>query len=92
MSEAVENENEALINGIIEELGLRSNKPTINKFNGYAEKVGYDKEFWARPMKRAITNIIMNSLSTKLISEEIKSGDKITIDIDEEWNLLIKKD
>jgi ATP-dependent Clp protease ATP-binding subunit ClpA len=30
--------------------------------------VGYDREFGARPMKRAITNVIMNGLSTKILS------------------------
>jgi ATP-dependent Clp protease ATP-binding subunit ClpA len=31
-------------------------------------EVGYDREFGARPMKRAITNVIMNQLSTKILS------------------------
>ncbi len=57
----------------------------------YLAKVWYDIEFGARPMKRAITNIIMNSLSTKLISEELKEWDDVTIDIDKDWNLIINK-
>ena len=43
MSEVAENENEALINEIITELGLRANKPTFNKINSYADQVGADK-------------------------------------------------
>lgn len=57
----------------------------------YLSEVWYDIEFGARPMKRAITNIIMNNLSTKLISEEIKSGDDIKIDIDKVWTLEFEK-
>nr|MDD3720056.1 AAA family ATPase [Candidatus Gracilibacteria bacterium] len=57
----------------------------------YLAKVGYDIEFGARPMKRAITNIIMNSLSTKLIGEEIKSGDDIKLDVDKTGNLKVEK-
>ena len=66
------------------------------KFNDnlkkYIAKTGYDQEFWARPLKRAITNTINNQLSVKLLNEEIKSWDKITLDLDQKWNLIIKKD
>ena len=58
----------------------------------YLAKTGYDQEFGARPLKRAITNTINNQLSIKLLNWELKSWDKITLDIDEKWNLIIKKD
>ncbi len=58
----------------------------------YLLSVGYDTEFWARPMKRAITSVIMNSLSNKIISEEVKSWDKVMIDVDDKWELIVKKD
>ncbi|MDD4151993.1 MAG: AAA family ATPase, partial [Candidatus Gracilibacteria bacterium] len=60
------------------------------KLKDYLIKVGYDKEFGARPMKRAITNVIMNNLSTKIISNEIKAGDNIILSVDEKGNLTIK--
>jgi ATP-dependent Clp protease ATP-binding subunit ClpB len=34
----------------------------------YIAKTGYDDEFGARPLKRAITNFINNNLSKKLLS------------------------
>ena len=43
MSESDNNDVEALINEIITDLGLRPNKPTINKIQGYADQVGLDK-------------------------------------------------
>ncbi len=58
----------------------------------YIAKTGYDQEFWARPLKRAITNTIMNSLSIKLLNNEIVNWDNIILDIDDKWNLIIKKD
>ena len=58
----------------------------------YIAETGYDQEFWARPLKRAITNTIMNNLSIKLLNWEIKSWDNIVLDIDNKWNLIIKKD
>ena len=55
----------------------------------YLIKVWFDKGFWARPMKRAITNVIMNPLSSKLISWEVKSWDSITLDVNLKWELLL---
>lgn len=57
----------------------------------YLAKVWYDREFWARPMKRTITNTIMNPLSVKIISSQIKEDDNIFLDINESWELIIKK-
>jgi ATP-dependent Clp protease ATP-binding subunit ClpA len=54
-------------------------------------KVWYDKEFWARPMKRAITNVILNPLSQKLLSGEINSWDSVILSVDSNWDLIIKK-
>jgi len=56
----------------------------------YIAKTGYDPEFGARPLKRAITNEIMNSLSMKLLSWEVNTWDKIVLDFDEKWNLVVK--
>ncbi|MDD3645827.1 MAG: AAA family ATPase [Candidatus Gracilibacteria bacterium] len=54
-------------------------------------QVGYDAEFGARPLKRTITNLIMNNLSVKLLNGEINTGDSVEIDIDKEENLVVKK-
>jgi ATP-dependent Clp protease ATP-binding subunit ClpA len=43
-----------------------------DKLKKYIAKTGYDKEFGARPLKRAITNTINNPLSVKLLNSEIK--------------------
>ena len=43
-----------------------------------AEK-GYDPAYGARPLKRAIQSVVLDPLSLKLISGEIKEGDKVVI-------------
>jgi ATP-dependent Clp protease ATP-binding subunit ClpA len=43
-----------------------------------AEK-GYDPAYGARPLKRAIQSIVLDPLSLKLISGDIKEGDRVTI-------------
>ncbi len=85
----------------ITEILLKDIEKLLNKLNvkakfteklkKYIIKVGYDKDFWARPMKRAITNLITNNLSSKILSSEIKSWDKIVLDINDNWELIVEK-
>ena len=62
-----------------------------DKLKKHIAKVGYDKEFGARPLKRAITNEIMNSLSMKLLSWEVKEWDNIILSVDDKGNLEVEK-
>lgn len=58
----------------------------------YLSKIGYDKAYWARPLKRAITNTIINQLSMKIINWEIVDWDKIILWINETDKLEVKKE
>lgn len=62
------------------------------KLEAYLMKRGSDQEFWARPMKRTITQVIMNGLSTKMLSWEVKPGEVIVLDVDDTGDLIVKKD
>jgi ATP-dependent Clp protease ATP-binding subunit ClpB len=42
-------------------------------------KEGYDPQFGARPLKRAVQDQLLNPLSMKLLEGEFKSGDKIKV-------------
>ena len=42
---------------------------------------GYDKDFGARPLKRAIQRYVESALSMRLLNGEFKSGDRIRIDV-----------
>ena len=46
----------------------------------YLSEKGYEPQFGARPIKRVIQKEILNVLSRKLISGEIKNGENILID------------
>ncbi len=53
---------------------------------------GYDSSMGARPMRRCIQNLIENPISEKLISGEIKSGQKIEVSAkDKKMHFDIKK-
>ena len=41
--------------------------------------VGFDPEFGARPLKRAIQKEVENELSHKILSGDVKEGDEITV-------------
>ena len=45
----------------------------------YIAKMGYDKLYGARPLRRMITTHIENELSDKMLRGEIKSGDSIVV-------------
>ena len=46
----------------------------------YLSEKGYEPQYGARPIKRVIQKEILNGLSRKLISGEIKNGDHVLID------------
>ncbi len=45
-------------------------------------KEGYDPTYGARPLKRAIQQLIQDKLAMKLLEGEILPGDKVTVDAD----------
>ncbi|KAG0462875.1 hypothetical protein HPP92_021351 [Vanilla planifolia] len=50
---------------------------------------GYDKKYGARPMRRAVTNLIENPISEALLARDYKPGDSIVVDVDASGNLLV---
>ena len=47
-------------------------------------KVGYDPEFGARPVKRAIQRYVLNDLSKKLLAGDVMNDKPIIIDADDQ--------
>ena len=56
----------------------------------YLAEVGYDPEFGARPVKRAIQDYVLNDLSKKILAEEISREKPITIDHTKEGGLVFE--
>ncbi len=46
----------------------------------YLANVGYDPEFGARPVKRAIQHYVLNELSRRILAEEVTRDKPIIID------------
>jgi ATP-dependent Clp protease ATP-binding subunit ClpB len=45
---------------------------------------GYDREYGARPMKRAIQHLIQDPLALRILDGEIVNGDSVVVDADPE--------
>jgi ATP-dependent Clp protease ATP-binding subunit ClpB len=43
---------------------------------------GYDPEYGARPMKRAIQRLIQDPLALKILDDEVRPGDEVVVDAD----------
>ncbi|MCK9160169.1 MAG: ATP-dependent Clp protease ATP-binding subunit [Bacteroidaceae bacterium] len=54
----------------------------------FIAKKGYDVQFGARPLKRAIQTYLEDGISTLIISSEVKEGDTIQVTLNKEENVL----
>ena len=54
-------------------------------------KVGYDPEFGARPLRRAIQNQIEDPLADALLAGQYKNGDTIKVDLDDDKKFVFTK-
>ncbi|GAB5399440.1 MAG: ATP-dependent Clp protease ATP-binding subunit [Aureisphaera sp.] len=78
--------------GRISDLGY--NLKLTEKAKDYIADKGFDKDYGARPLKRAIQKYIEDALAEEIINSNLKEGDTITMDLDEkadELKIQIKK-
>jgi len=82
--------NESMIRKIaqlrLSELGERLTQRNIkleveDKAIDYIAKEGYDEQFGARPLKRAIQNLLENPIAKKILAGEIMEGDTIHVSL-----------
>jgi len=55
-------------------------------------KQGYDPQFGARPLRRAIQKYVESPLSVRLLRGEFHSGDCVIVDTDHEGLTFTRKD
>ena len=76
----------------IKDLGY--NLKLSDKAKDYIAEKGFDKQYGARPLKRAIQKYIEDALAEEIISSHVETGDSIIIDLDDksqELNIKIEK-
>lgn len=67
---------------------------TVNWDKSVTDRIsllGYDSELGARPLKRAITEYIINPLSRKILAGEVSDGDNLSISLGNENQIIIEK-
>jgi len=65
-----------------------------DKAKDYIAEKGFDKQYGARPLKRAIQKYIEDALAEEIVNSKLQEGDTITMDLDEkteELTIKIKK-
>lgn len=62
-----------------------------NKTKKLIAEKGYDPQYGARPLRRAIQDLILDELALQIVENKIKEGDTVTIDANKE-KISIKKD
>ncbi|RZK09698.1 MAG: ATP-dependent Clp protease ATP-binding subunit [Flavobacterium sp.] len=65
----------------VKELGYNLN--LSDKAKAYIAEKGFDKQFGARPLKRAIQKYVEDALAEEIITSKIGMGDEIFMDIEE---------
>jgi ATP-dependent Clp protease ATP-binding subunit ClpA len=51
---------------------------------------GYDPSYGARPLKRAIQDLVLDELAMELLEHKINEGDHVTVDVTKE-KVVFKK-
>ena len=56
----------------------------------FIAKAGFDIVYGARPLRRALYELVEDKIADMILKDELESGDEITIDSDGE-KIIIKK-
>ena len=65
-----------------------------DKAKDYIAEKGFDKQYGARPLKRAIQKYIEDALAEEIVNSKLEEGDTIHMELDEakeELTIKIKK-
>jgi ATP-dependent Clp protease ATP-binding subunit ClpC len=71
--------------------GLGYKLTLTKRAKGFIAEKGFDKQYGARPLKRAIQKYVEDTLAEEIINSKLKEGDSITLDLDTKTKELIVK-
>lgn len=60
-----------------------------DRFKDRLTEEGYNPEFGARPLRRAITRLLEDCLTEEILSGRVKQGDTIGVDVDSEGQIRV---
>jgi ATP-dependent Clp protease ATP-binding subunit ClpC len=59
-----------------------------DKAKNFLSEKGYDQQFGARPLHRAIQKYLEDPLAEEILNSQVKEGDVLIADLDEATSLL----
>ncbi|KAL6184206.1 hypothetical protein ACLB2K_045610 [Fragaria x ananassa] len=71
---------------------LKSKEIKLRVTERFKDKVvdeGYDPSYGARPLRRAITRLLEDTMAEKMLANEIKEGDSVILDVDSDRNVIM---
>ncbi|XP_004301542.1 PREDICTED: ATP-dependent Clp protease ATP-binding subunit clpA homolog CD4B, chloroplastic-like [Fragaria vesca subsp. vesca] len=71
---------------------LKSKEIELRVTERFKDKVvdeGYDPSYGARPLRRAITRLLEDTMAEKMLAKEIKEGDSVILDVDSDGNVIM---
>jgi ATP-dependent Clp protease ATP-binding subunit ClpB len=71
----------------LEERGIQLE--LTDKMKGYIAEVGFDPIFGARPLKRALADIVEDRLAELILEGKVKEGDSVVFDL-EDGHIVVK--
>jgi ATP-dependent Clp protease ATP-binding subunit ClpA len=80
---------ESIIAAIFDKLGIAIFS-IIKAIEEDIIETGFDINFGARPLNRALQKYIQNPLSLKLLEGSLKEGDKIVTDLDKDKRIIFR--
>lgn len=60
-----------------------------DRFKDHIVEVGYDPNYGARPLRRAIMNLLEDVLAEAMLSGTLKSGDEALVDLDDDGQIKV---
>ncbi|OIP72350.1 MAG: ATP-dependent Clp protease ATP-binding subunit ClpC [Oscillatoriales cyanobacterium CG2_30_40_61] len=81
---------EILLRDLLARLMERDITLTVSEgFKDHLVNVGFDQNYGARPLRRALMNLLEDALAEALLAGTIKDGDRAFIDVDQEGKVTI---
>ena len=80
---------------LLKEISQRLNQErdmTLTVTEAFKERVvseGYDPQYGARPLRRAIMSLLEDSLAEAILSGRVNDGDSVVVDVDERGNVHV---
>ena len=89
--EEIENIVEIMLKDSVGRLKDRDIEVTVTKeLKKHIAKIGFDPAYGARPLRRAIQNLVEDKLTDEILEGNVKEGDKIKLTYDKDSVTIIK--